>query len=155
MMAKAVGRVLAEQPDANAILRYHRIYLRQHVDVFFQVAFEGGEDLSGVKVSQADQKSVADIARELAEKAERIRARRDPQFEQSKSTVEKLPAFLLRPTLRFFSWLSNDRGVSVASLKLPADQFGSAMVTSVGMFGIDVGYAPVFPLAGTPLSGCE
>jgi pyruvate dehydrogenase E2 component (dihydrolipoamide acetyltransferase) len=53
--------------------------------------------------------------------------------------------------MRFLSYLTNDRQMSFPSLSLPADQFGSAMVTSVGMFGIDVGYAPIFPLANTPL----
>src|SRR5688572_12187696 len=38
MMAKAIAMVLAETPDANAILRFNRIYLRQDIGVFFQVA---------------------------------------------------------------------------------------------------------------------
>lgn len=37
LMAKAVALALAEMPDANAILRYGRIWLRKDVDVFFQV----------------------------------------------------------------------------------------------------------------------
>ena len=37
LMAKAVAMVLAENPDANAILRWNRIYLRKDIGVFFQV----------------------------------------------------------------------------------------------------------------------
>ena len=38
LMAKAVGRVLHEVPDANAMLRGRRSWLRTSADVFFQVA---------------------------------------------------------------------------------------------------------------------
>ena len=37
LMAKAAGRALAECPDANAIMRFNRIYLRKRIGVFFQV----------------------------------------------------------------------------------------------------------------------
>src|SRR5437879_11929683 len=37
LMAKAVSIVFSEMPDANAILRFNRIYLRQDIGVFFQV----------------------------------------------------------------------------------------------------------------------
>ena len=36
-LVKVVARVLAENPDANAILRWNRIYLREDIGVFFQV----------------------------------------------------------------------------------------------------------------------
>ena len=35
-----MGMVLHEMPDANAILRFNRIYLREDIGVFFQVAME-------------------------------------------------------------------------------------------------------------------
>src|SRR4051794_6362757 len=38
MMAKAAAMVLAATPDANAILRWNRIYLRKRIGIFFQVA---------------------------------------------------------------------------------------------------------------------
>ena len=34
---------------------------------------------------------------------------------------------------------------------MPRDPFGSAIVTSVGMFGIDAAYAPFVPLARCPM----
>src|SRR5579859_5497604 len=37
MMAKAVAHVLELHPDANAILRWNRVYLRKTIGVFFQV----------------------------------------------------------------------------------------------------------------------
>src|SRR5205823_6248911 len=37
MMAKVAAMVLKEVPDANAILRWNRVYLRKRIGVFFQV----------------------------------------------------------------------------------------------------------------------
>src|SRR5688572_26754211 len=37
VMAKCVGIVMSEMPDANAILRFNKIYLREDIGVFFQV----------------------------------------------------------------------------------------------------------------------
>src|SRR5450432_1551786 len=37
LMAKAAGMVFKECPDANAIMRFNRIYLRKRIGVFFQV----------------------------------------------------------------------------------------------------------------------
>jgi pyruvate dehydrogenase E2 component (dihydrolipoamide acetyltransferase) len=34
---------------------------------------------------------------------------------------------------------------------VPRDPFGSVMVTNVGMFGIDTGYAPLYPRGGPPV----
>src|SRR5438128_10791246 len=50
LMAKAVAMTLKEMPEANAVLRWNRIYLRKVIGVFFEVAMtdEGVEkaDLS-------------------------------------------------------------------------------------------------------------
>ena len=37
MMAKVAAMALKEVPDANAVLRWKRIYLRKRIGIFFQV----------------------------------------------------------------------------------------------------------------------
>lgn len=37
LMAKAVAQMLHDMPDANVVLRWNRIYLREDIGVFFQV----------------------------------------------------------------------------------------------------------------------
>src|SRR5262245_25236731 len=70
LIGKAVALAIGERPDVNAIIRRGRIYVRDTVDIFFQVAFESGENLAGCKVSHVDRKSVVDVAKELADRAE-------------------------------------------------------------------------------------
>src|SRR5207237_474007 len=51
MMAKVAAMALKEVPDANAVLRWNRIYLRKRIGIFFQVVMTdegaGKTDLSG------------------------------------------------------------------------------------------------------------
>ena len=46
---------------------------RATIDIFFIVSADAGAELSGVKVERADEKAVVDIARELRDRASRIR----------------------------------------------------------------------------------
>src|SRR4051812_38178880 len=61
LLAKAAAAVMQECPDANAILRFNRIYLRQRIGVFFQVVMTdegaGKIDLSGATIYDVETKS--------------------------------------------------------------------------------------------------
>ena len=103
VLVKAVALTLAEMPDANAILRWKRIYLRKDIGVFFQVAMkdeETGEiDLSGVTIHDAGSKSLLDILDETESRVAKVRAHKDKDLEQTRSTFKRLPYVLLGPML--------------------------------------------------------
>jgi pyruvate/2-oxoglutarate dehydrogenase complex dihydrolipoamide acyltransferase (E2) component len=152
LVGKAAALAVAERPDVNAVVRRGRhIYLRDQVDVFFMVAFEGGENLSGAKVERADQKGVADIARELEEGARRVRELRDRELKRTGNLLKLTPGPLVGPAMRFITYLTYDLGLDLRSLGLPFDQFGSVMVTNIGTFGIAQGFVPLLPFARAPL----
>jgi pyruvate dehydrogenase E2 component (dihydrolipoamide acetyltransferase) len=65
--------------------------------------------------------------------------------------VEQLPTWLLKPVLWATGLLTSSIGVSVPALGLEPFPFGSCIVTSVGMFGVDEGYAPPTPFARVPV----
>jgi pyruvate dehydrogenase E2 component (dihydrolipoamide acetyltransferase) len=62
-----------------------------------------------------------------------------------------LPWWLARPTLAAADFLANELHVDLPARGLPNDPFGSAMITNVGMFGIDTAFAPFFPGARCPM----
>ena len=65
LLARAAAEALRRQPDANAVLRFNKIYLRKRIGIFMQVATtdlgDGKADLSGVTVYDAADKSLAEI----------------------------------------------------------------------------------------------
>src|SRR5205085_10267754 len=82
MVAKAAAMVLKECPDANALLRWNRVYLRKRIGIFFQVVMtdEGAHkvDLSGATLYDVERKTLLEIFDEFNGKVEAVRTRQDP-----------------------------------------------------------------------------
>ena len=150
LVGKAAALAIAEQPEVNAIVRRGRIYVRDSVDVFFQVAFEGGQNLAGAKVDRADRKSIVEIAAELARRVERIRDEKDDATQESARRLSELPPPLLRLAMWLGEMLTYDLDLDLSRWGVPYDAFGSCMITNVGGFGLTLGYAPLFPPGRVP-----
>lgn len=155
LMAKAVAGVLEEMPDANAILRFNRVYMRKTIGVFFQVALEDQEtgqiDLSGATVHNADQKSLVQIIDEFTEQVAKVRAQKDEQLESTRNMFKSIPSLLLNPVLNAIAFLSYTLNLDLSFLGMPKDPFGSVMVTNVGSLGLEEAYVPLVPYSRVPL----
>jgi pyruvate/2-oxoglutarate dehydrogenase complex dihydrolipoamide acyltransferase (E2) component len=145
LVGKAAAFALAENIDLNVKLRGSKFVSRDSIDVFFIVSAERGNELSGVKITDADRKAVVEIARELAERAARIRSGDDVELGKTKKVIGSTPVRLLGLTTRIAAWFTTDLGLDLKRFGLPREPFGSAMVSSVGMFGIQHAYAPLSP----------
>ncbi|MCC6555775.1 MAG: 2-oxo acid dehydrogenase subunit E2 [Polyangiaceae bacterium] len=150
-VGKAVGEALRQAPSLNGYLRLGEYIPHETVDLAYLVALEEGADLAKAKVCNVDRKSVADIARELRELSGKLHAGRDEQFKKSQGPVKMLPTWLLKPVLDVTGLLTSSLGVSIPALGVEAFPFGSCIVTSVGMFGLDEGYVPPTPFARVPV----
>ena len=151
LVGKAIAYALAQQPEVNARLVHGSFMPRGSVDVFFIVAAGGGQDLSGVKVVGVDTKPVVELAEELRAKVDRVRVGDDGSFDRGKRILDALPIWLLGPLLRLTAWLTGERNVDLRNLGMPRQPFGSAMVSSVGVFGIQKAYGPLSPLYRVPI----
>jgi pyruvate dehydrogenase E2 component (dihydrolipoamide acetyltransferase) len=151
LVGKALAHALGEHPDLNVSLYRGRFRPRESVDIFFVASIAGGQEVSGVKIVGADRKPVVEIAEELGRKVERIRAGGEAEVGQSQSVLDSTPFWLLGPLLRFVTWLTADMNRDLKRLGLPRQAFGSAMVTSVGMFGVQKAYGPLAPLYRIPI----
>jgi pyruvate/2-oxoglutarate dehydrogenase complex dihydrolipoamide acyltransferase (E2) component len=155
MMAKAAAMALKEVPDANAVLRWNRIYLRKRIGIFFQVVMtDGGEgktDLSGATLYDLEQKSLLQICDEFTAKVETVRRREDPALEGTRKTFLAVPYFALHGLLRLISFLSFTLNLDLRWAGVPNDPFGSMMITNVGSLGLDTAYVPLVPYSRVPI----
>lgn len=151
LVGRAVAEALKHAPGLNGRITLGSYVPHDHVSIAFLVALEDGADLAKAKVVDADKKSVVDIARELRERAARLRQGKDTDFEKSKGLLKILPTWLLRPVVWLTGFLTGSLGISAKGLGLEAFPFGSCIVTSVGMFGLDEGFVPPTPFARVPL----
>jgi pyruvate dehydrogenase E2 component (dihydrolipoamide acetyltransferase) len=165
VVGKAAAVAIASAPETNGFASLGRLMLRETVDVFFQVSFFDGEgtctrgeretrrdaNLAGAKVARADQKSVVAVARELRERSQTIRERGGDATVRATKMMASLPGPLRFWAARVGAFLSFDMGWNLGRLGIPYDPFGSCMVTNVGVFGIEMAWAPLIPYARTPL----
>jgi pyruvate/2-oxoglutarate dehydrogenase complex dihydrolipoamide acyltransferase (E2) component len=150
-VGRVVGEALSQAPSLNGYIRLGRYVPHDRTSLAFLVALEEGANLAKAKVTDIDKKSVVEVAAELRELAVRLREGKDEEFNRSQDPVKMLPTWLIRPLVWTIGWLTSSMGVGVKALGLEPFPFGSCIVTSVGMFGLDEGYAPPTPFARTPL----
>lgn len=151
LVGKAVAEALRQAPTLNGRIAWGKYVPFDTVDIAFLVALEGGNDLAKAKVSSADQKSIADISRELGAVAGRLRSGGDRDFEKSKGAIKAMPMWLLKRMVWLTGFLASSLGMSIKALGVEPFPFGSCIITSVGMFGIDEGFAPPTPFARVPV----
>jgi pyruvate dehydrogenase E2 component (dihydrolipoamide acetyltransferase) len=151
LVGRAIAHALVAVPDLNVQIRGGRIRPRPTVDIFFITAVERGHDLSGVKVVDVPGKPAIAVAAELVQRSGDLKRGADPEFARAKRVMDHTPPRLLRRLLRLSARLVNDLQLDVPALALRPTPFGSAMVTSVGMFGLPQGFAPLAWMYGVPL----
>jgi pyruvate/2-oxoglutarate dehydrogenase complex dihydrolipoamide acyltransferase (E2) component len=151
LVGKAAAVALAEEPSLNGRIRLGRYVPYDRVSLAFLVTMPDGSDLARAKVDDVDTKDLPAIARELRQRAERLRGGADTDWERSKGIVRRLPTWLLRPVVSLTGWLTTAMGVQARPLGLERFPFGAGIVTSVGMLGLDEAWVPPTPFARVPL----
>jgi len=152
ILLRATALCLKEYPEANAIVRWNRIYVRKRINVFCHVAIPGKKpDLSGVLVRDADTKDLVAIAQELKEKVTAIRRGTDPELARTKALLDRIPSFLYRLVLRVIDFLQYTLNLDLSRLGIPPDPFGGAGVTSIGSLGMSEAFAPLSPITRMPI----
>ena len=154
LMAKAAAAALEAMPDANAILRLGRIYLRERIGVFFQVALEdprtGQIDLSGATIYDPEKKTLHDICLELEDKAKGVRGGKDKK-ERARSLFRHAPEFAIGPLLDTIGFFGYTLNLDLEKVGVPNDPFGSIMITNIGSLGLEEAYAPLVPYSRVPI----
>jgi hypothetical protein len=155
LIAKAVGTALAEMPDANAILRFGQLYLRDEIGISFQVAMRdprtGQIDLSATLLRRPEEKSVVDIATELEAKFDRARTDTDRELSRSRGLFRRIPAPLVGAALRATSFALYTLNLDLSRLGIPRDPFGSVLITNIGALGLPEAYPPLVPYTRVPI----
>lgn len=155
LVGKALAGVIEEMPDANAVLRWGKIYLREDINLFFHVAMRDPDneeiDLSGTVIQHTNRKSLAEIVQELNQNVSKVRKSEDEELRRSRNLVQKLPQWMIRPFLNLTSFLVYGLNLNMRWAGLPDDPFGSVALTNIGALGLEEGYVPLVPYTRIPL----
>lgn len=161
LVGRAAARVFQALPELNGRVAFGSFLPSPSIDCFFVVSLRtdpvsGAEaaetDLSGAVVRQTDTKPPWVIAKELADRASRIRHHDDPQFKQAKAVVKNLPPLLLRPVMDCLGFFTETLQLPVPFLGVEARPYGSILVSNVGTYGLDSVSAPVPTFCHVPIT---
>jgi pyruvate dehydrogenase E2 component (dihydrolipoamide acetyltransferase) len=158
LVGKAAATAMAERPEINGMIRFNRIYLRKHVDIFYQVNIPGDPNdpvgkanLTGVVVRQAEHLTAQQIADHLTKKAHAVKSGEESDLTKSVGALAWVPWCMMNFVLTFTSFLNYDLGLNLTWAGMPADAFGSIMITNIGGMGADTAWAPLVPYTKVPL----
>ncbi|WP_343910118.1 2-oxo acid dehydrogenase subunit E2 [Nocardioides aquiterrae] len=143
LVGRAVAHALHEVPSLRVAIARGRERPYPTTDVFFIISDPGSDELTGAKIERADAKSVVELARELRAAAAATRSGDDRSFGQVKHTLDLLPQWAVRPAIRLSSFLACDLGLDLPALGIHRHPFGSAMISSVGMWDVTRAYSPL------------
>ena len=151
LVGRALAHALEAVPDLNVRIRRGRARPRRSIDIFFITAVASGRDLSGVKIADVPGKPAFAVADELTRRSGALKRGDDRAFARTKRLTDRAPPWLLRGVLRLGTLVTEELGLDLPGLGLPREPFGSAMVTSVGSFGLPHGFAPLAWMYDVPL----
>jgi pyruvate dehydrogenase E2 component (dihydrolipoamide acetyltransferase) len=108
LVGRAVARALVAVPELKVRLVGDHAIPRESVDVFFITGVANGHDLTGVKISNIERKTVLDVSKELDDRSSRMKAGTHRDFARVKRTMDALPRPILRVALQVSAWITGD-----------------------------------------------
>lgn len=155
LVARAVAEALRRCPEANAILRWNKIYIRKGVTLSVLVVQtdqgDGKVDLTAAKINNAESKTLLQMAKEMQDAIERVRHRKDEALEASKGTIHLIPHVFINAFMKVLSFMMYTLNIDMSFAGMPRDPFGGATITNIGSLGLDVAYVPLVPYTRVPI----
>ena len=161
LVGRAAGKMLEALPGLNGRVVFGSFLPSPTIDCFFVVSLRtdpvtgiqaASTDLSGAVVRRVDEKPPWLIAKELADRASKIRHDEDPEFKRTNAMVKGIPPLLLRPVLDAMGFITESLQMPLPFMGLEARPYGSILVSNVGTHGLDSAFAPVPPFVHVPFT---
>ncbi|GLD99516.1 hypothetical protein PINS_up008242 [Pythium insidiosum] len=151
IVLRALGAALANAPSVNGHIVFGNYYPAPTVDVSCLVAIGGGKDLGVCRLPSVDKMSLKDVCHRLRGDATKLRSGKDKEQEDRNKLMSLLPTYVIRPILNLVGWLGGCLGLRIKAVGVEPYMFGSCLVTSVGMMGLELAFAPLSAYTQTPM----
>ena len=160
LVGRAQAKVFEAMPGLNGRVLFGGFLPSATIDGFFVVSLRtdmgdaaqaSGTDLSGTVVRRVNEKPPWVIARELTERSALIRSNQDPQFAMLKSVARLLPPYAIRALMGSIGFITESMQLPIPGVE-EARPFGSFLISNVGTFGLDSGFAPVPTFCHVPVT---
>jgi pyruvate dehydrogenase E2 component (dihydrolipoamide acetyltransferase) len=151
VMTLIIGRAIGQEvPELNSYVRRGKIVPRPQVDGMVSVLLPGGQ-MGSVKIENADQITIAEMAEEIKSKIDESRQGNENKTMQSKNMLSSVPWPFRSWLFKLYKTVTIHWGISLPFLGLSANSFGSYVISNIGSVGLDTGYAALLPSANVSI----
>lgn len=140
-----MGRALAEYaPELNAHCQWGKTIARESIVVSTAVSVNS-KDLTTVKIQDADQKSIFEIAEETNNFVKERRSGNDDKAMSKRNTLAKIPWPFRKWLYQTLHWTTYELGLEIPGTGLSKDMFGSVLISNIGSLGVEYGIPALMP----------
>ena len=148
----AVARALKNDvPELNSFIRRGNMVERKQVDAMVSVLLKDGL-MSSVRVNNADQVTIDELADILKEAVQGTRKGNENDTMRAKGFIGKIPWPFRGWVFSIIKFLTIGLGVSIPSIGLTANNFGSFVMSNIGSVGLDTGFPALFPISNVAMT---
>jgi pyruvate/2-oxoglutarate dehydrogenase complex dihydrolipoamide acyltransferase (E2) component len=144
MVLAAARAVKQEVPELNTYIRRGNVILRDSVDVMVSVLLKESQ-MGSVLIKNAERLTLEELIDQMAAQVKEARQGNENRTMKMKDTLAAFPWPFRNWIYRLIKTVTFDWGVSLPSLGLSANSFGSFVVSNIGSVGLDMGYPALFP----------
>lgn len=147
----AVARAMStEVPELNTYVRRGKIYRRDHVDAVVSVLLRDGQ-MGTIHLPDADKLTLEESVSLIQEKIAHSRKGDERKTMKLKGFMGSLPWPVRGWIYRLLKMLTIDWGISLPSLGLGVNSFGSFILTNIGSVGLDMGFPALMPVSNVAM----
>ena len=152
VIASALGRSLqVDVPEVNCYIKRGKIIARKDVSIFISVNINEGKEMGGFVIHNIGNKTITDISKEMIERVEKSRQKKDKGAVENKNFLAKIPRPFRRMVFVIIKFITVNLGLSIKFLNISPHSFGSAMISNIGTHGLQYGFAALFPASNIPI----
>lgn len=153
LVAKIIAQCLQKHPELDHIQRLGNLQRRGRTDVYVTTLLKGKGtlDLSGFTLPDVPNQTLGSLAKISQQAVEALRDGTDPVTKNTDEVVAKTPVWLLKIIMRVQSFFQYTLNISLRSVGIPDDRFGSVIVSNFGPLGLENGLVPLSPYCRCPL----
>ena len=117
------------------------------IDIAILADVKKGKDLVPIVIKHPHSKSLQQISEDVYNLASRAKAGKDEVHNKNFMIANYIPSFLLGPIITIGEYISLNLGWDLPLLNAKGDQYPPIVLTNIGTFGLEAGFAPLPPMA--------
>jgi pyruvate/2-oxoglutarate dehydrogenase complex dihydrolipoamide acyltransferase (E2) component len=143
----ATAQAIKEQvPEMNSFVQRGDIVRHKQLDATVSVLLQNGE-MGSVKMQNVDQLTMQQAVSTLTEEIKKSYSGDENATMKMKEKLASIPWPFRGFVYQSIKFLTTTLGVSIPSLGLSANNFGSFILSNIGTIGLDVGFPALMPSA--------